>query len=337
MKSNAREETYEAVELFGKPALFTDNLINRGTVPNGLYVYDLRGADRDPGRPAAVEPYAAVNHAGTVLTASSVKLPQKSQCRPLKDGLNFLGEMKTLTEYCKEQNIALPPEPKFKLRPASLSEAGLFYALPPEKDLELGAIGHIRMDFGHGGNEFWHTWWPRGDEALNSSAFKDELAKLVDELRACGPLKSLSAMQSYCWDHGGELGENSQNYGYIAETEGYRYCLRCNPVPGDYNAYLTAFDLRVQEMNREEPVIGKVSFASGEGLAYTKPEVYLQVIKNELPYQAASGFRYETLSDDPALRKAVDDILYDFFGEKNTHPEKAYESKPVQGMTMGGI
>ena len=145
MKSNAREETYEAVELFGKPALFTDNLINRGTVPNGLYVYDLRGADRDPGRPATVEPYAAVNHAGTVLTASSVKLPQKSQCRPLKDGLNFLGEMKTLMEYCKEQNIALPPEPKFKLRPASLSEAGLFYALPPEKDLELGAIGHIRM------------------------------------------------------------------------------------------------------------------------------------------------------------------------------------------------
>ena len=115
----------------------------------------------------------------------------------------------------------MPPEPKFKLRPASLSEAGLFYALPPEKDLELGAIGHIRMDFGHGGNEFWHTWWPRGDEALNSSAFKDELAKLVDELRACGPLKSLSAMQNYCWDHGGALGENSQNYGYIAETEGY--------------------------------------------------------------------------------------------------------------------
>ena len=31
MKSNAGEETYEVVELFGKSALFTDNLI--GTVP----------------------------------------------------------------------------------------------------------------------------------------------------------------------------------------------------------------------------------------------------------------------------------------------------------------
>ena len=31
------------------------------------------------------------------------------------------------------------------------------------------------------------------------------------------------------------------------ETERYRYCLRCNPVRGDYQAYLTAFDLRTQE------------------------------------------------------------------------------------------
>ena len=45
-----------------------------------------------------------------------------------------------------------------------------------------------------------------------------------------------------------------QNYGYIVETEHYRYCLRCNPTPGDYNAYLTCFDLDVQRQNmaREE-------------------------------------------------------------------------------------
>ena len=33
IKSNAGEETYMVVELFGKPALFTDDLIDRGTVP----------------------------------------------------------------------------------------------------------------------------------------------------------------------------------------------------------------------------------------------------------------------------------------------------------------
>ena len=33
------------------------------------------------------------------------------------------------------------------------------------------------------------------------------------------------------------------------ETEHYRYCLRCNPSPGDYNVYLTCFDLDVQRQN----------------------------------------------------------------------------------------
>jgi hypothetical protein len=46
--------------------------------------------------------------------------------------------------------------------------------MTPEKDAELGCIGHVRMDFGHGGKEFWHTWWPRGDETLNSPEFKAE-------------------------------------------------------------------------------------------------------------------------------------------------------------------
>ena len=40
-----------------------------------------------------------------------------------------------------------------------------------------------------------------------------------------------------------------QNYGYIVETERYRYCLRCNPSPGDYNGYCTAYDLDVQRQN----------------------------------------------------------------------------------------
>ena len=35
----------------------------------------------------------------------------------------------------------------------------------------------------------------------------------------------------------------------IVETEHYRYCLRCNPSPGDYNGYLTAYDLDVQRQN----------------------------------------------------------------------------------------
>lgn len=147
----------------------------------------------------------------------------------------------------------IQPEPRFPLRPASPKEAELFYALPAEQDAELGTVGHVRIDFGHGGKEFWHTWWPRGDEALNSAEFKAELAEVVNELRETGPLRDLSTMYRYCSEHEGRIqGGWQQDYGYVVETENYRYCLRCNPVPGDYQAYLTAFDLRVQRMNMAE-------------------------------------------------------------------------------------
>ena len=156
-------------------------------------------------------------------------------------------------------------ESKFTARPASFDEAGLFYAMTPEEDQRLGCIGHVRMDFGHRGQEFWHTWWPRGPEELNSPEFKAELQEVVDELRT-SVLKDLAGMSQYCRNHGGDVGGWPTNYGYIVETENYRYCLRCNPVPGDYQAYLTAFDLRVQRQDlAEQPVVvGRVSFANGE-------------------------------------------------------------------------
>lgn len=142
--------------------------------------------------------------------------------------------------------------PKYEIRPASSEEAGLFYAQLPAEDERLGCIGHIRMDFGRNGNEFWHTWWPRGPEEWNSPTFKAELQEVVDELRQ-SVLKNRTAMERFCYGHGGKIdGGYVQNYGYVVETEHYRYCLRCNPSPGDYNAYLTAYDLDIQRQNMEQ-------------------------------------------------------------------------------------
>ena len=132
---------------------------------------------------------------------------------------------------------------QFHIRPARPEEAGLFYAQHPEENKRLGAVGCVRMDFGRSGNEFWHTWWPRGPEELNSPAFKAELQQIVGKFRE-DVLKSRFAMERFCYNHGGKIdGGYVQNYGYIVETERYRYCLRCNPSPGDYNGYLTAYDL----------------------------------------------------------------------------------------------
>lgn len=254
MRVNARKEEFKRVELFGKPALYTSSRIDRSTVPKGFYCYDLRGSDFDPGKPVRLENWVIANHAGTVVTAKPITIP-KSGAKQLSCKLNFLGGSLTLADFCGEHGLKFPPDNrKFIPRPALPEEAGLFFALPEKQDAALGTIGHLRMDFGRSGDEFWHTWHPRGDEELNSPAFKAELTEVMNELRDFGPLGSLNAMYRYCGEHDGKIeGGWRQNYGYVVETERYRYCLRCSPGQGDYHAYLTAFDLQVQKMNMKAP------------------------------------------------------------------------------------
>ena len=235
--------------------------------------------------------------------------------------------------------LTLKDATQFHIRPARPEEAGLFYAQHPEEDKRLGAVGHVRMDFGRSGNEFWHTWWPHGSEELNSPAFKKELQEVVDTLRE-DVLKNRFAMERFCYEHGGKIdGGYVQNYGYIVETEHYRYCLRCNPSPGDYNGYLTAYDLAVQRQNmaRDKPLVGRVTYANGDTQEFTDAEAFLKCVREELPYRPTTGFRYEVLADDPSVRKQVDDIVFDLYGEENPRQLEEYQKMPDQGMTMGGI
>lgn len=124
-------------------------------------------------------------------------------------------------------------------------------------------------------------------------------------------------MRNYCYQHGGKITEDGRCFGYIAETEHYRYCLRCTPSPGEYQGYLYSYDLRQQRMAQQAKPVGRITYAGGEEQTFTDTQKYLDTIREELQYQATTGFRYETLTDDPAVRKAVDDILLDFAGEEN--------------------
>lgn len=80
--------------------------------------------------------------------------------------------------------------------------------------------------------------------------------------------------------------------------------------------------------------VGRVSFANGEHMEFTAPQDYLRTIREELPTRDVTGFRFETLTDDPAVRKAVDDMVYDLYGEENPRPLEDYV--PRQGPEIGG-
>lgn len=86
-----------------------------------------------------------------------------------------------------------------------------------------------------------------------------------------------------------------------------------------------------------EEVIGKVSFANGEKQEFTNVTEYLKCIRAELPDHPVTGFRYETLTTDPVVRKAVDDELYNLYGEENPRGLEDYIKSAQGKMTMGGL
>ena len=94
---------YQEVELFDQPALFSNGRIAREDLPDGLFCYDLRGSDDDPGYPIAVEERVVVNHAASVITAKPLELPEDGRIMFTEEsGLNFVGGEKTIQQFLQE-------------------------------------------------------------------------------------------------------------------------------------------------------------------------------------------------------------------------------------------
>ena len=100
----ANDEKYQEIELFDKPGLFSNGRIARDTLPEGVYCYDLRGSDYDPGDPIYVEDQVGVNHAGSVILAEPLDLSKEGYLRLTEEeGLNFVGGFSTLAQFLQEQ------------------------------------------------------------------------------------------------------------------------------------------------------------------------------------------------------------------------------------------
>ena len=100
----ANDEQYQEIELFDKPGLFSNGRIARDNLPEGVYCYDLRGSDYDPGEPVCVEEQVVVNHAGSVLLTEPLELAEDGHLMLTEEeGLNFVGGFSTLTQFLQEQ------------------------------------------------------------------------------------------------------------------------------------------------------------------------------------------------------------------------------------------
>lgn len=98
-------EQYERATLFDQPVLFIDERLPMKEIPQGMYAYDLRGSDYDFRRPVTLEKQVYVNHAGTILTAQPIAIPEGGKV-DVKDKIVFDEERCTIREF----EIAIFPE-----------------------------------------------------------------------------------------------------------------------------------------------------------------------------------------------------------------------------------
>ena len=97
-------EKYQEVAILDVPALFSNGRVTAADIPDGMYCYDLRGSDDDPGQPVTVENHVSVNHAGSIITAKPLDLGEDSRLSLTEDeGLNFVGGEITAYHFFNEQ------------------------------------------------------------------------------------------------------------------------------------------------------------------------------------------------------------------------------------------
>lgn len=103
-RKNAMTDTFEKVSLYGKDVLFTDLRIDRKTVPDGIFQYEVRHADDDWGDPVQLAQGILVNHFGTILSREPIALDKDGYRRIAERDFSYKdsGSL-TLADFMAEQ------------------------------------------------------------------------------------------------------------------------------------------------------------------------------------------------------------------------------------------
>jgi len=105
---DASTAKFEMVTVLDQPMLFTCCRVDQDTVPEGLYVYEVRHDDDQRGEPVQISDWIVVNHWGTLLTSKPIRLDRHPKTyrryRDIdpEDDWNYEGYELTAKEYLEE-------------------------------------------------------------------------------------------------------------------------------------------------------------------------------------------------------------------------------------------
>ena len=90
-------EKFEDVTVLGHPMLFTCLRVDRDTVPQGMYLYEVRHDDDQQGEPVQIANWIMVNHWGTLISNRPIRLEPRPELF-LLDGRNIRRKISALRQ-----------------------------------------------------------------------------------------------------------------------------------------------------------------------------------------------------------------------------------------------
>ena len=109
MSIDARKESFDLIQLDGTVCLFTNDRIDRSTVPDGLQCYDVRDSDQTDGSFAEINRFVLVNHWGTILCKHEFPMNEIGCYYPRDVDAVFLDRSMGVEEFlaCREDLLML--------------------------------------------------------------------------------------------------------------------------------------------------------------------------------------------------------------------------------------
>lgn len=106
-------EKFEDVTVLGHPMLFTCLRVDRDTVPQGMYMYEVRHDDDQQGEPVQIANWIVVNHWGTLISNRPIRLEPRPDGRNAyrdidpENDWNYEGTLTTVKEYMEKNPPAV--------------------------------------------------------------------------------------------------------------------------------------------------------------------------------------------------------------------------------------